>query len=77
MRDTAEFNAYTDDIARSLFVVAGQEVPEDSEQFKQVEEGLFWLKCAAQNEYDADYFRALFGLLARIDTKIAADEGMF
>lgn len=46
---------FPDDTARALAGYIGR--PDDA---KQIEDALYWIMAAAENEYNQDYFRALF-----------------
>lgn len=50
-----------DDISEQLIQLSNLE---SSEELKtELENALYWLKSAAQNKYDKDYFRVLYNVL--------------
>ncbi len=56
-------NSYydTSEIAEKLIELSNLEL---SEELKvELESALYWLKSAAQNKYDKDYFRVLYNVL--------------
>ena len=60
---------YEDDIACALAELLPQGMT--SEEKEDLTNGLYWLKCAADNNCNHDYFRTLYNVLS----DIAADRG--
>lgn len=61
------YDVSTEEIAAELCSICkknGHMMSEETQE--EVERGLFWLKCAAENEYNADYFRSLFDALKHL-----------
>lgn len=55
-------NVYPEDIVSVLAYNANTTVEEN----KQLEDALYWLKAAAENEHNQDYFRTLYNVIARL-----------
>lgn len=54
----------TDDIATALSnELKNHGVTISPEEYKEIEESIFHLKCCAYNEYNPDYFRTLYNVL--------------
>lgn len=56
--DTSEMAEYIMNMAKESFESRYYNLDE-----KEIEEALYWLKSAANNPYDKDYFRHLFAAL--------------
>ena len=66
---------YPDEIARVLCKLAYEKTDcESNGTLKECEECLYWLKAAADNPYNNDYFRALYNTLELIADKHEGDE---
>lgn len=55
-------NVYPEDIVSVLSYNAKT----TTEENKQLEDALYWLKAAAENDLNSDYFRTLYNTLARL-----------
>ena len=53
---------YPEDIVSALSYLAQT----TSEENKALEDALYWLMAAAENEYNPDYFRVLYGTLSQL-----------
>lgn len=61
------YDVSTEEIAVELCSICKKNGYVMSEETQaEVEQGLFWLKCVAANEYNADHFRALLDALKHI-----------
>lgn len=56
-------NSYynTEDIAEQLIELSNLDMPEELKT--ELENALYWIRSAAQNEYNNDYFRVLYNVL--------------
>lgn len=52
---------YPCDVADKLIELSNLELTEESKE--ELESAMYWLKSAAQNKYDPDYFRVLYNVL--------------
>ena len=55
-------NVYPEDIVSVL----SYNTKTTTEENKQLEDALYWLKAAAENDLNSDYFRTLYNTLARL-----------
>lgn len=66
LREYSKSRYYVDnaDITEKLLELA--DFQDDEQISEELTEALYWLDGAAQNPYNADYFRVLYNMLARI-----------
>ena len=54
---------YPEEIGQILCEDTYDDCTQEDERFIKAKEGLEWLKAAAENPYNADYFRGLYQVL--------------
>lgn len=66
------YNVDIDKIANKLYELTKDldfaDYEENKEQeIRELTDAIYWIKAAAQNEYNANYWRTLFRVLARLE----------